>query len=74
MTDQSSKNGTSNENALREELTALDERQARVVELRYFAGMTVEEVAEFLGVSKRTVESDWAAAREWLKERLRVRQ
>jgi RNA polymerase sigma factor (TIGR02999 family) len=55
-----------------EELTALDERQARVVELRYFAGMTVEEVAQFLGVSKRTVESDWAAAREWLKERLRV--
>ncbi|MGB5658327.1 MAG: ECF-type sigma factor, partial [Thermoanaerobaculia bacterium] len=57
-----------------EELTALDERQARVVELRYFAGMTVEEVAQILGVSKRTVESDWAAARDWLKERLRVRQ
>lgn len=55
-----------------EELTALDERQARVLELRYFAGMTVEEVAQFLGVSKRTVESDWAAARDWLKERLRV--
>jgi len=53
-------------------LTALDERQARIVELRYFAGMTVEEVAQFLGVSKRTVESDWAAARDWLKQRLRV--
>ena len=55
------------------DLAAVDERQARVVELRYFAGMTVEEVAQFLNVSKRTVESDWASARDWLKERLRVR-
>jgi RNA polymerase sigma-70 factor (ECF subfamily) len=43
-------------------------------ELRYCAGMTVEEVAQFLGVSKRTVESDWAAARDWLKERLQVQR
>jgi len=55
-----------------EALTALDERRARIVELRYFAGMTVEEVAQFLGVSKRTVESDWAAARDWLEQHLRA--
>ena len=52
------------------DLAAVDERQARVVELRYFAGMTVEEVAKLLNVSKRTVEGDWAKARQWLKERL----
>ena len=57
-----------------EALTAVDQRQARIVELRYFAGMTVEEVAQFLGVSKRTVESDWAAARDWLKERLQAQR
>ncbi len=46
------------------------ERQARVVELRYFAGMTVEEVAEHLGVSKRTVEGEWTFARAWLNREL----
>ncbi len=46
------------------------ERQARVVELRYFAGMTVEEVAEYLGVSKRTVEGEWTFARAWLNREL----
>ena len=54
------------------ELAKVDRRQARVIELRYFAGMTVEEVAQFLHVSKRTIESDWAVARDWLKERLRA--
>ena len=53
-----------------EELASIEERQAKVVELRYFAGMTVEEVAQFMGISKRTIESDWAAARSWLKQRL----
>lgn len=48
----------------------MNRRQAEIVELRFFAGMTVAEVAEHLGVSKRTVESDWTAAREWLRERL----
>jgi RNA polymerase sigma-70 factor, ECF subfamily len=41
-------------------------RHARVVELRYFAGLTVEQTAEALGVSPRTVKSDWAMARAWL--------
>lgn len=52
------------------ELAALDEQQARVVELRYFGGCTVEEVAELLGVGKRTVDRDWQAAKAWLMVRL----
>lgn len=53
-----------------EKLAALDERQARVVELRFFAGLSVEEVAEVLSVSKRTVEGDWTMARAWLAREL----
>lgn len=52
------------------ELAQLDERQAKVVEMRFLAGMTVEEVSEALGVSKRTVEGDWTMARAWLRKRL----
>jgi RNA polymerase sigma factor (TIGR02999 family) len=54
-----------------EKLAALDARQAKVVELRFFGGMSVEEVAEALGVSKRTVEGDWTFARAWLSRELR---
>ena len=50
-----------------EHLATLDERQAQVVEMRYFSGMTLEEVAEALGVSKRTVEGDWQHAKAWLR-------
>jgi RNA polymerase sigma factor (TIGR02999 family) len=53
-----------------EKLAELDERQARVVELRYFAGLKMSEVAEVLGVSKRTADSDWARARAWLEREL----
>jgi RNA polymerase sigma factor (TIGR02999 family) len=53
-----------------ERLTKLDKRQAQVVEMRFFAGMSVEEVAEVLGVSKRTVEGDWTMARAWLMREL----
>ena len=53
-----------------ERLAALDERQARVVELRYFGGLSVEETAETLGVSKRTVEGEWTHAKAWLKREL----
>jgi RNA polymerase sigma factor (TIGR02999 family) len=45
-------------------------RQAEVVTLRFFAGLTVPEVAEALGVSDTTVESDWRFARAWLRRRL----
>jgi len=53
-----------------EELAKLDERQSRVVELRFFGGLAVEEVAEVLGVSKSTVEAEWRMARAWLSRRL----
>jgi RNA polymerase sigma factor (TIGR02999 family) len=49
-----------------EVLAAEDPRKARVVELRFFGGLTVEETAEALGVSVRTVHTDWAFARAWL--------
>lgn len=47
-------------------LEALDPQQARIVELRFFAGMTVEESAEALGISPATVKRDWAMAKAWL--------
>ncbi len=53
-----------------ERLAAHDERQARVVELRFFGGLTVEEVAETLEVSKRTAEGLWTHARAWLLREL----
>lgn len=51
-------------------LAALDEREARVVELRYFGGLTTGEIASVLDVSERTVLGDWAFARAWLKQEL----
>jgi RNA polymerase sigma factor (TIGR02999 family) len=47
-------------------LTALDARQGRLAELRFFGGLTQEEAAEALGVSLRTVQSDWRKAKAWL--------
>jgi eukaryotic-like serine/threonine-protein kinase len=52
-------------------LESLDPQQARIVELRYFGGLTVEEVAAALGVSTGTVKRDWAAAKAWLYGELR---
>ena len=48
-------------------LAALDPEQARIVELRYFGGLTVEETANVVGVSPATVKRQWAMARAWLK-------
>jgi RNA polymerase sigma factor (TIGR02999 family) len=53
-----------------EKLTALDERQAAVVELRCFAGATVEETAEALDIAPATVKRDWATALAWLHREL----
>lgn len=53
-----------------ERLATLDRRQARVVELRLFAGLTVEEIASVLNVSKRTIEGDWTHAKAWLRAEL----
>jgi RNA polymerase sigma-70 factor, ECF subfamily len=47
-------------------LAEWDPRQSRIVELRFFAGLTEEEIAEVVGISARTVKRDWAAARAWL--------
>jgi RNA polymerase sigma-70 factor, ECF subfamily len=52
------------------QLEGLNERQARVVELRFFGGLSVDEAAEVLGCSSRTVDGDWQMARSWLLERL----
>ena len=51
-------------------LAAFDERRSKVVELRFFGGLTNEEVAEALGVSKWTVIDDWELARAWLRREL----
>lgn len=55
--------------ALRE-LEKQDERKSRIVELRYYGGYTVEEVAEILGVPKTTIEREWSMARAWLQREL----
>lgn len=54
-----------------EQLEKMSPRQAKIVEMRYFGGLSVEETAEALGVSAITVKRDWAVARAWLKSRLR---
>jgi len=57
-------------NAALERLERLDARQARLVELRVFGGLTIEEAAEVLGVSPATVKRDWNVARLWLRREL----
>jgi len=53
-----------------ERLAALSPRQARLVELRYFAGLTTEDAAAALEVSEATAKRDWVAARAWLLREL----
>lgn len=52
-------------------LSAIDPRQGRIVELRFFGGLSVDETSEFLGVSPKTVKRDWAVAKAWLHAELR---
>jgi RNA polymerase sigma factor (TIGR02999 family) len=54
-------------------LSAIDSRQCRVVELRFFAGLNIDEAAEALAVSPATVEREWALAKAWLYRRLSSR-
>jgi RNA polymerase sigma factor (TIGR02999 family) len=56
-----------------EKLALLNERQSRIVELRFFGGLTLKEAAEVLDVSPRTVDGDWSMARAWLRRELRER-
>lgn len=53
------------------DLSAIDERLVRVVEMRYFVGLEMEEIAQALGIGKRTVERDWEKARSFLYANLR---
>lgn len=54
-----------------ERLSKIDARQSRIVELRFFGGLSVEEAAEFLGISPKTVKRDWSVAKAWLHGELR---
>jgi RNA polymerase sigma factor (sigma-70 family) len=54
-----------------DELAKLDPRKGRVVELRYFGGLTLEETADALKVSPMTVRRDWRAAKAWLYRRIK---
>ena len=51
-------------------LTKLDPRQAQMVELRFFGGLSIEEVAKVMGISKRSVEREWTMVRAWLRREL----
>ena len=53
------------------ELETLSRRQTQIVAMRYFAGLSIPDIAEALGVTARTVDRDWSAARAWLRRRLR---
>ena len=55
------------------ELAEIDPRQGRIVELRFFGGLTTEETAGLLGVSPATIKRDWTVAKAWLFDRLRER-
>jgi len=52
-------------------LAAIDPQQSRVVELRVFGGLTVEETAEAMGISPRTVKREWSMAKAWLHRQIR---
>lgn len=53
-----------------EDLRMIDEQRADIVEMRYFGGMTIGEIADHLGLSESTVKRRWIAARTWLQERM----
>jgi RNA polymerase sigma factor (sigma-70 family) len=53
------------------ELSKFDERQSRIVELRFFGGLTVEEAAEVLGISRSTLKREWNVAKAWLTRQMK---
>jgi len=53
-----------------EELAKMDSQQEKIVELKFFGGLSIEETAEVLKISHATVERDWKLARAWLRRRL----
>ena len=54
-------------------LAKLDEGQSKIVEMRFFAGLSIEETAEVLGISPATVKRDWAMAKAWLTRELQAK-
>ena len=52
-------------------LAEMDARASRIVELRYFVGLTHQEIAEVLGISEKTVKREWSTAKAWLRAELR---
>ncbi len=58
-------------NDLLKDLAELDERQSRIVEMRFFGGLQVKEIAEVLSISPATVKRDWSTARAWLYQQLK---
>jgi RNA polymerase sigma-70 factor (ECF subfamily) len=57
-------------NAALDRLSGIDPRQGRVVELRYFGGLSIEETAEAMGISPATVKREWTTARLWLMQQM----
>jgi RNA polymerase sigma factor (TIGR02999 family) len=57
-------------NTALDELAALDETQSRIVELRYFGGLTIEETVEVTGISATTVKREWVLAKTWIRRKL----
>ena len=55
------------------ELASFDAQQCRIVEMRFFAGLTIDEVAHALGISTATVEREWVVAKAWLYTQLSTR-
>jgi RNA polymerase sigma factor (TIGR02999 family) len=55
-------------------LAEVDPRASRIVELRYFVGLTTEEIAEVIGVSEKTVKREWSTTKAWLRAELRGRK
>lgn len=53
------------------QLTELDEQQGRIVEMRFFAGLSVEEIGEVLGISRSTVKREWNVAKAWLSRQIK---
>jgi RNA polymerase sigma factor (TIGR02999 family) len=56
------------------QLAALDPQQSRLVELRFFGGLSIEETSVVLGVSPATVKREWATARAWLQREMRNKE
>ena len=59
------------QDAALQRLSELDPRQGKIVELRFFGGLTVEETAAVLGISPKTVKRDWSVAKAWLHGELK---